>query len=183
MKKLITLFVAVGLTVLMLGALGGDYVWWNGRTDTYLTAGGVVDGLLDTSDVIQFPEDVKTITWYPLVDSGAADADADTLAYLLYGINPYGTYTFLDTIGEGDYADAAVDSSEQPVIMRDTLWHYHTATIDTATNPTPVRIFGDGWQDRFRNFRVIMACTDTTDLGTSIRYVYTTYGTSLLKPY
>lgn len=184
MKKLFLIAAFVALAVVSMGALGGNYVWFNDKTDWYLTAGGPIDGLLDTSDVLVFPEDLKTVTWYPDCDSGAADADDDTVAFLLYGVNPWGSYTFLDTIGEGDYCDAAVDSTEKPVIMRDTLWHYHTVQTDSvAATDNTLKTHGQGWLDRFTQFLVIMVCTDSTDLGVGLKYVYTTYTDSKLPGY
>lgn len=188
MKKLIPIVAVVGFAVLVtfsFAAKYGGYVEFSDNangTFHYLTPGAGMTGESDTSQPIFFPEDLRGVTWYSDADSGAADADMDTLCFKLYGITPYGTYVFLDTIGGGigaggHYADAAVDSTITPQFYSDTCWHYKTVYTDSAAaSPTPIHVDGLGWLDKFTEFRLIFSCTDTTDLGASIKYIYTTYG-------
>lgn len=183
MKRLILIAAVVLLAVITLGALGGNLVQWNSNTYTYLSPGGCLAGLRDTSDAITFPENVRSVTFWILADSGAANADDDSIFYVLYGVSPYGTYVYLDSITKGAYADNAVESTGCRVNRPDTFWHYHTFQLDTVTNPSGLRIYGQGWIDQFSEFRLIMRATDTSDLGSSVRITYTTYPTTGFIPY
>lgn len=190
MKRLIAIaaLVLIGTGFLVLsGALGGDFVTWSSRAYTYITPGGVLGSgsLHDTSDYFTFPEDVKNVTFWVICDSGAANADDDTVGYKLYGITPAGAYICLYNITDSTaYADNAVESTGCRITIHDTFWHYHTVQYDSAAAcPTKIGINGMGWIEQFKYFAIVVHATDTTDLGTSIRYTFTRYSTSGFTPY
>lgn len=186
MKKILLLTALVGVAILSMGAVNGGYVKFDdnvGSHFTYLTPGAGMTGLKDTSVLLTFPHDIQTVVWWPLCDSGAADADADSVSFMLYGITPHGSYEFLDSLGDGvgaggDWADAATDSSEAEQIHRDSLWQYMTVFSDSSPDAEPMYLEGQGWNGMYVGFRIIFACTDSTDLGASLMYTYTTYGAS-----
>lgn len=181
----------VGIVGVAVAGLNGGYVLFDdnsGSTFSYLTPGAGMTGESDTSNLIVFPEDVQYVIWWPLCDSGAADADADTLCFKLYGITPHGTYEFCDTIGGGigaggHWADAASDSSETDQFYSDTLWQHCTVVSDSSPGANPVYVNGLGWNNMYVGFRIIFSCTDTTDLGASLMYTYTTYGLTKKPPF
>lgn len=184
MKKAFTIISVIAFVCLAFAAPWRAVVFDNnaGNTFSYLTPGAGMTGESDTSNLIVFPQDLQYIIWWPVVDSGAADADADSLCWKIYGIDPFGTYHFCDTIGGGlgaggHWADAAVDSSGNYYLYSDTLWNYQTVFTDSAAaSPTPIHVDGKGWNQIYTGFRIIFSCTDTTDLGAELRYTFTTYG-------
>jgi hypothetical protein len=187
MKKILAISLFVLFASVAFGAYGGGYVKFSGYT--YLSAGKGLTGESDTSDVLHFPEDLKTLTFFPLCDSGAANGDDDTVTFKLYALNPYGTYVFLDSLGDalgsgGNWADDASDSTGLPVVYHDSCWHYFSVQDDSvAADPTAVEIHGLGWLDKYTEFVLIFTCTDTTDLGAALTYNYATYSASQALPF